>query len=179
MSESTTVKARAFVSDLDDRFVAAATFTRLVPRPPLAVPNAKPGLVCRYVEGTWRELPDLAALPPAQEGILPEIAVPKFARAEYFALELTGYLRVTSDGLYTLSLRYDDIAALELDGETLISPEAANGGGDDRRDVALAAGLHPMTVRVVHRRLAPWVQLWIEGPGFRMRPVRPEELSHE
>ena len=110
---------------------------------------------------------------------MPEVAVPDFARTEYFALELTGYLRVPSDGLYTLSLRYDDTAALDLDGETLLDPDATNGGGDDRRDVALAAGLHSLSVRFLHRRLAPSLQLWIEGPGFAMRPVRPDELSHE
>ena len=179
LTESTTVKARAFAPGLDDTFVAAAGFTRLVPRRPVTVRDAKPGLKCRYIEGTWRELPDFAALPAERMGVVPEVATPDFARTEYFALELTGYLRVPSDGLYTLSLRYDDTAGLDLDGELLFDPDATNGGGDDRRDVALAAGLHRMTVRFLHRRLAPWLQLWIEGPGFVMRPVRPDELSHE
>jgi hypothetical protein len=114
-----------------------------------------------------------------REEVVSELAVPAFARTEFFALELTGYLRVPSDGLYALSLRYDDTAALDLDGETLFDPDASNGGGDDRRSVALSAGLHPITVRFLHRRLVPSLQLWIEGPGFRMRPVRPQELAHD
>jgi hypothetical protein len=86
---------------------------------------------------------------------------------------------VPSAGLYTLSLRYDETAALDLDGETVVDPTATNGGGDDRREVALAAGLHPIAVRFLHRRLVPSLQLWIEGPGFRMRPVRLDELAHD
>ncbi len=179
LQATTTVRARAFAPGLDDRFVATATFTRLVPSPASAVPKAKAGLACRYVEGSWRELPDLAALRPVREGVVPEATVPAFARSEYFALELNGYLRVPSDGLYTLSLRSDDTAALDLDGEPVIDPDASNGGGDDRRDVALAAGLHRITVRYLHRRLAPALELWIEGPSFRMRRVRTDELAHD
>ncbi len=179
LTASTTVKARAFAPGLDDSFVAKASFTRLVPIEPVTGRSVKPGLVCRYVEGTWRELPDVAALPPAREEVVPQVAVPPFARTEYFALELTGYLRVPSAGLYTLSLRYDETAALDLDGETVVDPNATNGGGDDRREVALAAGLHQIAVRFLHRRLVPSLQLWIEGPGFRMRPVRLDELAHD
>jgi len=78
-----------------------------------------------------------------------------------------------------LSLRSDDTAELDLGGAPLIDAADANGGGDDRREVALAAGLHPISVRYLHRRLAPALQLWIEGPGFAMRPVRQGDLVHE
>jgi alpha-mannosidase len=179
LTTTTTVKARAFAPGLDDRFVAEARFTRLTTKPAATVGNTPPGLRCRYVEGTWRELPDPALLPDAREEVVSEFTVPPFARLEHFALELTGYLRVPLDGLYALSLRYDDVASLELDGETVVNPADSNGGGDDRRLVALAAGLHPIKVRVLHRRLVPLLQLWIEGPGFAMRPVRTDELAHD
>jgi alpha-mannosidase len=179
LTDSATIRARAFAPGLDTSFVAQASFARVKPRAAAPPPSTSPGLRCRYVEGSWRVLPDLDALPPAREGIVPAVAPPPFARPEYFAVELSGYLRVPADGVYVLSLRSDDTAALDLDGGRLIDPADTNGGGDDRREVALAAGLHPMTVRYLHRKLAPWVELWIEGPGFAMRPVGPEELLHD
>jgi hypothetical protein len=179
LTHSATIRARAFAPGLDDAFVAEASFARVAPHPPTVPTGTSPGLRCRYVEGQWRELPDLDALPPAREGIVPTVAPPPFARQEYFAVALSGYVRVPADGVYVVSLRSDDTAALDLDGARLIDPADSNGGGDDRREVALAAGLHPITVRYLHRRLAPWVELWIEGPGFAMRPVLPEELLHD
>jgi alpha-mannosidase len=175
---TTTLKARAFTPGLDNSFVAEATFKRLVSRSAVAALVAKPGLAGRYYEGQWNEMPDLAALTPVREETVPEVALPLFARPEHFVLVLTGYLRVPSDGVYVLSLRSDDVVGLDLDGETVIDPAASNGGGDDRREVALKAGLHPLAVRYLHRRGDAALELWMEGPGFRMRPVRAAELAH-
>ena len=175
---TTTVKARAFAPGLDNSFVAEATFKRLVARSAVAALEAKPGLAGRYYEGEWKEMPDLAMLKPVRGEVVPEVALPSFARPEYFVLVLTGYLRVPSDGVYVVSLRSDDVVALDLDGETVIDPAASNGGGDDRREVALKAGLHPISVRYLHRRGDAALELWIEGPGFAMRPVRAAELAH-
>jgi alpha-mannosidase len=179
LTRSTAIRARAFAPGLDDTFVAQVSFTKVSPHEAASPGSVSPGLRCRYVEGRWRELPDVAALPPAREAVVPTISAPQFARQEYFAVSLAGYLRVPVDGLYVLSLRSDDTASLSLDGRRLIDPGDTNGGGDDRREVALAAGLHPVTVRYLHRRLAPKLELWIEGPGFVMRQVRADELVHE
>jgi alpha-mannosidase len=179
LTRSATIRARAFTPGFNDTFVAEATFTKVSPHEAATSANVSPGLRCQYVEGRWRELPDVDALPPMKEGIVSAVAPPPFARQEYFAVALSGYLSVPADGVYVLSLRSEDTASLEIDGGRLIDPADTNGGGDDRREVALAAGLHPITVRYLHRRLAPKVELWIEGPGFAMRPVRPEELKHD
>lgn len=179
LTATTTVTARAFAPGLDAGFVAAATFSRLVSHDAVAAPQAKPGLACRYYEGQWKEMPDLGALEPARAETFPEVALPPFVRPEYFVLELTGFLRAPADGLYVLSLRSDDIVAFDLDGETLIDPAASNGGGDDRREVALKAGLHPISVRYLHRRGDAALELWIAGPGFAMRRVRADELFHD
>ena len=178
LTATTTVKARAFARGLDDTFVAAATFRQLVPHDAVAAADGKPGLACRYYEGQWKEMPDLASLKPGREETVAEAALPRFVRPEYFALELTGYLRAPADGLYVLSLRSDDLVALDLDGETVIDPADSNGGGDDRREVALKTGLHPFAVRYLHRRGDAALELWMEGPGFAMRPVRGAELAH-
>ncbi len=179
LTRSATIRARAFAPGLDDTFVAEAAFTKVSPHGAATPTGVNPGLRCRYVEGKWRELPDIDALPPTREAIVPDIAPPPFARLEQFAVELAGYLRVPADGVYIVSLRSDDTAALVLDGETLIDPADTNGGGDDRREVALVAGLHPIAVRYLHRRLAPLLQLWIEAPDSAMRPVRPGDLLHD
>jgi len=178
LTETTTLSARAFGGASPDGYLARATFTRLEPRPAVAVDNLKHGLECRYFEGEWRKLPDFGGLRPIQVGVVPEVGTPPFARAEHFALELEGYVRVPADGLYELSLRSDDGSALELGGERVVDSDGVHGAGDDRAEVALAAGLHPIRVTYFQARGDRALELWVEGPGFAMRPVRPEELVH-
>jgi hypothetical protein len=178
LTATTTLSARAFGSDHADGYLARATFTRLEPRPAAAVGDPRPGLACRYFEGEWRKLPEFGALKPRRAEVVPTVAPPPFARAEHYALELEGYLRVPADGLYVLSLRSDDGSALDVDGERVIDSDGVHGKGDDRVEVALAAGLHPIRVSYFQARGDLALELWIEGPGFAMRPVKAEELAH-
>lgn len=178
LTETATLSARAFGVPSPDGYLARATFTRLEPRPAVAVGDPQPGLHCRYFEGEWRKLPDFRELQPLEAGVVAEVGEPPFARAEHYALELEGYLAVPADGLYVLSLRSDDGSALELGGERVIDSDGVHGAGDDRAEVALAAGLHPIRVTYFQARGDQALELWLEGPGFAMRPVHPEELVH-
>ncbi len=78
LDRTTTVKARAFAAGLDDRFVAAATFTRVAPRDAAAVAPASlaPGLACRTYEGEWPKPPDFTALKPTGALTLAVVGLP-------------------------------------------------------------------------------------------------------
>ncbi len=178
LRDTATVKARAFAPGLDDRFVAESRFQRLDPVPAAAPRETSPGLRCAYFEGSWKEMPDPATLKAAREEVVPAVSLPSFARTEDILLVLNGYLRVPADGLYLLSLRADDTVALDLDGKTIIDPAASNGSGDDRREVALRTGLHPLAVRYLHRKGDGWLDLWIGGPGFPLRAARGGDFAH-
>lgn len=176
--ETTTLKARAFAPGMDDRFVAWETFTKLKPRPAADVSAAQSGLFCRYFEGEWRRLPDFATLRPTRSEQVATVAIPSFARPAYYALRLTGFLRVPEDGLYTLHLWSDDGSSLLLDGELLIDNDGLHGNLERKASVALKAGLHPIEVRMFQAPGDAALDLQIEGPGIDLQPVPADWLFH-
>jgi alpha-mannosidase len=166
LTETTTVKARAFADGLDDRFVAGETFRRLTPHAPVAAPGAQPGLICRYFEGEWDSLPDFTTLAPTRRETVARVAIPQFARPENFALELTGLFLASRDGLYTFHLASDDGSALFVDGTQVIDNDGLHGKGEVTGGAALAAGYHPIRVAFFQRGGDDALELRYDGPDI-------------
>ena len=178
VDRSTTVKARAFRPGLDDRHVTAVEFTKLEPRPPVTAPGAVPGLVCRYFEGRWSRVPDFGSVDPVRTAVVPSVAIPEFARPEDFALELTGYLQVPADGLYTLHLFSDDGSVLWLGEDRLIDNDGLHGNGEIAVATALRKGFHPIRIGFFQAPGDANLELWIEGSEVGRGPVPATMLFH-
>ncbi len=179
LRDSAVLRARACAPGRDDRYVARAAFTRVALRPtatPAAPAGTRPGLAFDAYEGCLDSLAALAGLAPARSGTLPAVALPPEAPVECFALVLRGWLLAPADGLYTLSLRTDDGSDLRLDGDLVIDADGLHGEGDDRAEVALAAGPHAIELRYFQKRGDRALGLWWEGPGFGWEPVPPAAL---
>ena len=179
LDRTTTVKARAFAPGLDDRFVAAATFTRAEPRPgaEVAAKELAPGLACRLYEGEWRKLPDFATLTPAKTLTVATVGLPAEAPKENFGLVCTGYLAVPADGITRLALRAEDDGELWLDGERALTHDHID---YTRRPVELplAAGLHPVEVRYYQRNFVAGLELLADTPTAALAPVPADRLFH-
>ncbi len=180
LHSSAVLKARAFAPGLDDRYVASAAFTKMTPCDAAATPPALPvpGLVCRLYAGSFDRLPDFGALTAPCTSVEPVVGLPAGAPREHFALVLAGWLRVPSDGMYTLSLRSDDGSVLDLDGRQLIDADGLHGEGDARAEIALRAGWHPLEVRYFQAGYDAALKLWWEGPGFGWETVPAAALAH-
>jgi alpha-mannosidase len=179
LERTTTIRARAFAPGFDDRFVAAAKFTRVVPKPAATVNRATlaPGLACRLYEGEWRALPDFATLTPVRTLTLPAVGLPADAPRERFGLVCEGLLEVPADGVYTVALRSEDGSALLVDGEKVVEKDNID-FTSARAEVALAAGLHEIEVRYYQRDFTLGLELKIDGPGQPLAPVPPGRLYH-
>jgi alpha-mannosidase len=171
IKEAVALKARAFAEGLDDEFVTSAAFTRLIPRPAEAVPDAQPGLVRRYAEGAWDRLPDFTLLESVRTFVAPEIAFPSDAPAEDFALRFDGYLAVPQDGAYELRLTSDDGSALWMGDVQLIDNDGLHGNLEKRATIALKAGMHPIRVEYFQRGGDRALELWIVGPGMTPQAI--------
>jgi hypothetical protein len=169
VDHTATVKARAFAPGMDSRFVAAAAFTRTALRP-AALPNAgglQPGVTCRLFEGEFRKLPDFARLRPKATLALATVDLPADHPAEKFGLECTGYLSVPADGVYTLGLRSDDGSRLHVDGALVIDNDGVHDKQERKGEIALAAGLHEITVGYIQWSYGAVLELWL---GADSRP---------
>ena len=180
LSESATVRARAFAPGRDDRFVASATFTKLVLREAAGIAPAHlaPGLACRLYEGEWRRLPDFSKLEAVRSLVLPTVGLTPEMPRERFGLVCQGYVSVPADGLTTFSLRAEDGAELLVDGESVIGNQPTD-YLSRRGTAALKAGLHPIEVRYHQRNFVAGLVLKMDAPGEPLVPVPPGALFHE
>ncbi|MDM7915697.1 MAG: PA14 domain-containing protein, partial [Candidatus Eisenbacteria bacterium] len=200
LTGTTTVRARAFHPDLDDRFAAALTVEKLRWREGIrlegvgsrgsargaavaaaqgsAGPRIRDGLECRYYEGNWSKLPDFDSLRPRRTGTAAAVAYPADARGEEFGCSFRGYLAIPADGAYTLHLASDDGSALWLDDEKVIDNDGLHGDTGVPRRLALRSGYHPLRVDAFQCRGDAALRLEIEGPGLARQPVPPAMLGH-
>ncbi len=169
LDRTVAVKARAFAPGMDDRFVAAATYTRTTLRPAVTPPVGAvvPGVTCRLFPGEFRKVPDFAKLSPVATLTLADVGVPEKRPAEKFALLCTGYLSVPEDGVYTLGVRSDDGSVLWVDGERLIDNDGLHDKQEKRGETALAAGLHAIRLGYIQWSYGAVLELWM---GSDTRP---------
>jgi alpha-mannosidase len=179
LTETTTVRARAFSDGLADDFVATATFTRRAPRQPASASAAGAGLRCRYYEGAWDSLPDPARLTPVLEAVVPTAAIPGFARAEDFLLVFEGLLAIPRRGIYEFALTCDDGGVLEIGGERVVDNDGVHGEQERRGRIALMPGKHPLRLLYFQRAGDAALRLSWEGPRQPRVPLPAEALGHD
>ena len=120
------------------------TFTRVVPRPALEFPGARPGLRREKFGGVWERLPEFGSMTPLEVGVAETVALP--AREERVGYRFSGLVEVEHDDVYTFSLASDDGSRLWIDGELVVDNDGLHGTVEKRGHVALAAGAHALRV---------------------------------
>ena len=88
---------------------ATSTSTEFTCRQP------QPGLMRRYYEGKWQNMPDFDSMEPVKTEIVKEIGAIGPRSKHHFGLQFEGYLRVPEGGAYTFHLSSDDGSRLYLD----------------------------------------------------------------
>lgn len=178
LSESTTIKARAF--DRHDIGGVTTSFVvkKLTPIVPMSVDNAAPGLLCSYYEGEWQRLPDFAALDPVSRFVADAVAIPERARPEDYGLVFTGFVSVPVDGMYEFGISSDDGSALWVADTLIADNDGLHGDGEVAGKVALKAGMHPITAHMFQCKGGQALRLFITGPGIEKQEVPPSMLFH-
>ena len=178
LTETTEVRARAFAEGLDDRFVAGEAFRRLTLHERSPRPNARAGARLPLLRGRVGQPAGLRTLAPARSETVSRVEIPKDARPENFALELTGLFLAPGDGLYTFGLASDDGSALYVDDARAIDNDGLHGNQERIEHVALLTGAHAIRVQYFQRGGDRGVALLTAGPGIALQPVPAAWLVH-
>jgi hypothetical protein len=185
--QNTTVRARAFISGQPTAAPEARVEYRKGPgRAPVTVAarDLRPGLAYAFYRDTttepafrmnwpvrWQveraeERP--ADVAPHKTGVVPNVTLAPADTNELFGMRFTGYVRVPRTGVYTFTALSDDGAAMWVGDQNVFwsvgqSPSTTESWGQ----IALRAGLHPITV-TYHQAYGPMtLELYVEGPGMR------------
>ncbi len=191
IAQTTTVRARSFQNGAPTSAPEARVeYTKGPGRPAerVAATALARGLdYAYYVEATpepafrmnwpvrWQvERPDVRPndYPPRKSGVVVRPSLTPRDTTELFSFRYTGYVRVPRTGVYTFTARSDDGAALWIGDRNVFwsvgqSPKTTETWGQ----IALQAGLHPITLTYFQAYGPMALELLVEGPGLRQQPV--------
>ena len=193
---TTTVRARSFVNGRATAAAEARTeFTKGTGRPAVTA-SVVPGLRYEFFRDTttepayrmnwpvrWQlERPEKKAedITPHKTGTVATVTLAPADTAVMFGMRYTGYIRAPRAGVYTFTALSDDGAGLWFGDRNVFwslgqSPKTTETSGQ----IALAAGLHPITVTFFQAYGPRALELYIEGPGVRRQQIPASMLFHD
>ena len=123
----------------------------------------------------WQvERPDVRPtdVAPHKSGTVRNVTLAPSDTGELFGLRFTGYIRVPRTGVYTFTALSDDGSALWIGDRNVFwsvgqSPKTTESWGQ----IALRAGLHPITLTHFQAYGPMALELYVEGPGTRRQRV--------
>jgi alpha-L-fucosidase len=146
LTETTTVSARLFRGDRPISEAAQATFTKVQPRPAAKVEGLVSGLDYEYYEGDWDEIPDFGKLTAKKTGAVADFDLSPRDEEDRFGFRYTGYVAIPRTGVYRFFTESDDGSRLYIGDRLVVDNDGLHGMRERSGLVALAAGLHPITV---------------------------------
>jgi hypothetical protein len=117
---------------------------------------------------------------PRRTGTVPNFSLAPHDTSEMFSIRYTGYIRVPRTGVYTFLARADDGAALWIGDQNVFwsvgqSPKTTETWGQ----VALQAGLHPITATYFQAYGPMALEMLVQGPGLSRRRISDAMLFHD
>jgi alpha-L-fucosidase len=179
LSQTTTVRARAFRGDKPVSGVSETTFTKVAPRPADKIDGLKPGVEYDYYEGTWDKLPDFDKLTPVKSGVLAGFEFSPRRQAENFAFRYRGYVTVPRTGVYQFFTLSDDGSQLYIGDKLVVDNDGLHGMAEAAGVIALEAGAHPITVTFFEKTGNEGLEVWYAGPGLEKQRLPNSALSHK
>ncbi|HMU08901.1 MAG TPA: alpha-L-fucosidase [Ferruginibacter sp.] len=146
IDKTSIVKAKAYEADI----LPGATLVEKVRvydwKKAANITGLKPGVTYRYYEPPGRVSMHSINDTPKISGITDVITAAKKQRVDRFAIEFSGYVKITKDGLYTFFTRSDDGSKLFIDDEEVVDNDGDHGTVEKAGNAALKKGYHKIRV---------------------------------
>lgn len=146
VAKTCTVTARAFHNGKAVSGTTWLALRQVNPRPAVQPITVSPGIVCDTYKGDWDALPDFGKLSDAQSATTDAIGLGPGFKDEYVGKRFVGFVDVPEDDVYLFSVIADDGARLWVHDQLVVDNDGLHGPTDKRGTIALARGLHPITV---------------------------------
>lgn len=177
LTDTTTVRARAFRKGRPVSEVATRTFRKVAPRRAVTA-DVAPGLRYECLEGDFVRLPDFRAVKPVAAGVTANFDLARRTRETHFALRYAGYLRVEKDGVYKFAVQSDDGSRLWIGDTLVVENDGLHSTHEEAGTIALSAGLHPITVAMFEQAGGFGLQVSYSGPGVVKQVIPASALFH-
>jgi hypothetical protein len=178
INETTTIKARSFWAGGISSRAATFTLTEVEPQPAHGVSDAVAGLTLEIFEqdGGWSSLPEFDVLTPSRIVRVDVVGLDAVDIDQFFGLRFRGYIDVPDTGVYGFFLTSDDGSRLLIDGTEVVDNDGIHGARERAGYVALAAGMHELSLSFFQGAGGVSLGLRLEGPGFEAQEIPGEML---
>ncbi|MHC4571927.1 MAG: PA14 domain-containing protein, partial [Planctomycetota bacterium] len=99
-------------------------------------------------------------------------------RDEKFGFRFSGYLKVPRTGVYTFLLESDDGSKLYIGDECIVNNDGLHGSIEESGIIALATGLHPITVVFFEKTGGENLEVYRFEPGLEEPDIPASALFH-
>ena len=179
LTQTATVKARAFRDGKAVSPVAAQEFKKVPVRHAAKVPEYPAGLKYESFEGRIKSVKELAAMKPVSSGRCNGFDISKRNAQHDFAFRYTGFVRVPAAGVYRFSTASDDGSALWIGDTLVVDNDTPHSLLEKSGVVALEAGLHPIRVEYFENTGGFDLKVLWSGPGLKKQEIPAAALVSE
>jgi hypothetical protein len=143
ITESCTIKARAFQEGMPPSPVVSRTAHKLLFHAAASRTGMKPG--CRYTYHTanFVLIGQIEGDPAEETGIMREPSIAGAPDEDHFAYCFSGYLDIPEDGIWWFKTTSDDGSALYIDGVCVVNNDGSHSPVLVEGQIPLEKGLHP------------------------------------
>jgi len=177
------LKAALFRDGIRVSEASAKEFIKENPKPAEIVVNPKQGLVYKYYEGLWSNVPDFDKLAPEKEGVAYFCDLTKGERNELFGMRFSGFINVPQTGVYRFYAEHNDGCEIKIGDQQVL--KSKNRVVDDtvKKEttgipVVLEKGMHPFNVDYFQRIDHAVLDLYWSGTDFTKQHVKAQSLFH-
>jgi alpha-L-fucosidase len=175
LTNTATVSARCFRNGIPVSGTVQKTFTKSIPIKSLENINPTGGIMCKYYEGEWNQLPEFKKLIPASEEKLSNFTLKTRKRQENFAFEFNGFIKIPADGVYEFFTDSDDGSKLYIDNQQVVDNDGLHGTVQKSGLIALAVGYHTIHVKFFQKSSGMNLKVFIQGGGLIKQEI-PDSL---
>lgn len=179
IEKTSMVKARAFVAGA----LASATQTENVRTyawmDALKPGSVQPGIGYRYYQPENNiNLTTAFSTEPVSQGVTDRITVDKKLRADRFAFEFNGMIRIDKDGIYSFYTRSDDGSKLFIDAQEVVDNDGDHGSTEKSGKAGLKKGYHQIRVVYYDSGGGNELHAYIQPDGGKKEEIAPSLLFH-
>lgn len=176
LKETMVVSARCFRNGRPVSGTVQKRFRKIIPRKPVENIGFEKGIQYKYYEGKWDVIPDFRSLKPVKQGFLTNFKFTPRKNDEYFGFEYSGYIHVSTDGVYGFFTDSDDGSRLYIGDQLVVDNDGLHGLKEVEGVIALAAGYHPIRVEFFEKTGGDDLFVRYRGFGLEKQEIPDEVL---
>lgn len=128
-----------------------------------------------YEASTFGVVPDFKTITAMKSGIINSIHIGPAERAEVFAFNFEGYIKIVDDGYYTFYSNSDDGSLLYINGMKIVDNDGLHGHRERSGKIYLTKGFHTINVKYFQETGLRNLEVSYSGPGIS-KVVIPENV---